>query len=604
MSDYLASGRLEDHPFADLAGVIFQENRTGELTLEGGSHRRTVWFLGGNPVALVSEDPQDHLSRFLLEHGKISEEDARRLAALPETREALGGTDILSKETLSWGVKSRFVNLCYELFRWEEGDYAFREGEPPRELFLLKVPAHSLIFKGVGFIGAAAVQEAVPDAAACGAGRVPAEDARYLGPDVRKLLDECQPGRTVGDVLGGGWDDVEQVRRLLYALVCLGLVSLANASGGAAVQAGLDEEPGFTLDVDVAEPPGQAPPPPPPTEEFTLPGTGAPGEFDLGLPPLDAEHGASAAPGSTLELGGSGPLGGGYSLDEAPGGGSFGSFGSGLAGDFQGTTEGAPDEADEAPRQAAKKPGGRLRVPHFVGIAIGSVAALGLIGFAGWWWLVNNEPPPPPVKPPLRRPATVPAPAVAPAPTPAPVAATPAQPVAPAPAQPSAPTPSAPVSAPAPPVAAPTPSAPRAPVAAPAPAPAAKAPEPHAAVNATTGNATDRYRNGLEVFRAGDLDGAAAIFETVLAEEHRNGFTVLLMTACQRDTVRDAQRDLASQQLYLVTKKVAGRGCFRVCAGTYSSREAAGRALAELPGAYRSAGAAVRPVADVLSRDR
>jgi septal ring-binding cell division protein DamX len=117
-------------------------------------------------------------------------------------------------------------------------------------------------------------------------------------------------------------------------------------------------------------------------------------------------------------------------------------------------------------------------------------------------------------------------------------------------------------------------------------------------------NATDRYRKGAESFRAGDLAGAAAIWEALLAEEHRGGFTVQLLTACQPDTVRDAQRSIAAQDVYLVTKKVNGRPCYRVCAGVYESREAAARALAGLPGHLRIGGASVRPVADVLNRDR
>ncbi len=150
MSDFPAAGRLEDHPFPILAGTIFQEGRTGALNLESGGRSRTVWFLGGNPVAVVSGDPLDHLAHFLLEHGRISEEDATRLAAIPETRDGIAAADFLSKDALNWGVKFRFVNLCYDLFRWEEGDFSFREENPPRDLFLLKVPSHSLIFKGVG----------------------------------------------------------------------------------------------------------------------------------------------------------------------------------------------------------------------------------------------------------------------------------------------------------------------------------------------------------------------------------------------------------------------------------------------------------------------
>lgn len=112
----------------------------------------------------------------------------------------------------------------------------------------------------------------------------------------------------------------------------------------------------------------------------------------------------------------------------------------------------------------------------------------------------------------------------------------------------------------------------------------------------------DRYRNGLDVFRAGDLDGAAAIWEGLLAESHRAAFTVSLMTACQAETIRNAQQALSPKDLYLVPKKVNGRSCYRVCVGVWATRDEAGKALASLPQPYRSEGATVKPVADVLNR--
>jgi len=124
---------------------------------------------------------------------------------------------------------------------------------------------------------------------------------------------------------------------------------------------------------------------------------------------------------------------------------------------------------------------------------------------------------------------------------------------------------------------------------------------PHATPTSGKSGA-DRSRTALEIYRAGDLDGAAAIWESVLAEEHRAGFTVQLLTACERDTVRSAHKALGARELFLVVKKIGGRVCFRVCTGVYDSRDAAARALAELPQEYRAGGAAVRPVATVLER--
>jgi hypothetical protein len=110
------------------------------------------------------------------------------------------------------------------------------------------------------------------------------------------------------------------------------------------------------------------------------------------------------------------------------------------------------------------------------------------------------------------------------------------------------------------------------------------------------------YHNALEIFRRRHRWRRCRP-GILLAEEHLDSYTLLLLTACQPETIREAQRTISSGS-NLLTKKVNGRTCFRVCAGTFESPETAGRALAGLPGEFRSAGAAVRPVADVLKRDR
>jgi septal ring-binding cell division protein DamX len=590
MSDILAAGRLEDHPFATLAGLIFREGRTGELVLETGQRRRSVWFLGGNPVAVVSEDPQDHLAHFLLEQGRISPDDARRLAELPETREALGEAQFLAKDALTWGVKYRFVNLCYDLFRWEEGDYAFHEGDPPRELFLLKVPAHSLIFKGVGFVGQATIVEAVPDDAVCAAGPVDLADARYLAPDVRAVLEECRPDRTVGDVLGGGREDIVQTRRLLYAFSCLGLVDFSLIAPAAV--------PGFRLAESVSDEAGRQNSSAPPAASQPAPdriswGDGFTREgSDVTPAPWDSGLSAGAGGDGTTES----PVGASpaaFSFDAGTGGEAFESpapdAAAGPREDAPAWTESTPEEATGAP----EPPGRSLHLPRLGGFALGLLAAAGLLA-AVWWWMSGSEPPPPPAKPPARQAAPPSAPSTAPV--------TLAAPATPSPEPPRTVPSTAPAAPGAPPVTGVPPTR-AATAAAPAQPDAAKPPPARAAQPSAEILGSDRYRTAFGVYKAGDLDGAAAMWEAQLAE-HRKAYTLQLMTACSSETVRDAQRALSTQQLYLVAMKVKGRNCFRVCIGTFDSREAAGRALAALPSTYRSAGASVRSVADVLATGR
>jgi hypothetical protein len=546
MSDVLTPGRLEDQPFPALAGRIFREGRTGGLTIESGARRRTVWFLGGNPVAVVSEDPGDHLARFLLEHGRISEDEYARLAALPETRDGIARADFLPKEALNWIVKFRFVNLCYELFRWEEGDYSFAEGSPPRELFLLKVPAHALVIKGVGHLGRARLIDLAPDGALIAAGEISPEQARYLGPAEHRLLEACVPGSTVAAVLATAADDPEQTRALVYALACLGLVSLSPSP---AFRAPEEDDAAFALE----EPAGAA------ADAYSLPESAD--RDDSGFrPPLDAVTGSTTA--GELEAALDAAAGSGrFRPDEAPSSGRLGSFDESFSSEsIEQAATPLRKVVTARARETARAPRGS-RLPRLAGIALGAVAACAIVGIAAWWW-VGGEEPPAPVPTPVRRTAP---------PTPAPVP----PPVAPSPAPPTPPL--------APPVAtSPIPTAPSVPQQRPV--------------------LTDRYRNGLDVFRAGDIDGAAAIWEDLLALEHRDAFTLLLLTACQQDTILDIQKALSSRRLFLVPRQVKGRNCFRVCVDTFSSRDAAARALAGLPAEFRAAGAAVRPVADVVTK--
>ena len=497
MSDDLTAGRLEDRPFPALAGRIFREGRTGGLTLESGGRRRTVWFVGGNPAAVVSDDPQDHLAQFLREHGRIGEDEYARLAALPETREGLAGADFLPKETLNWGVKFRFVNLCYDLFRWEEGDYEFLEGTPPRELSLLKVPAHSLILKGVGYLGRARLIDLVPDESAIAAGRrlpragaLPrprrASAARRVPAGEHRRAPARRPGR--------------RGRRAAPARSCTrssasGLVALGPAAADRAGRGRRALRPRGT-----------------PRRRGRGQPSGSPGEaprrrrlLRLAAAGRPRRRSPSAADDLEAALASTAGGPGRFPFDDGPRAGPPAPSTTPSR-----ETAAAPARRRRPPRRAKRLPRRRgLRAARPAGRSFpgsrGSPASPSapsrpapIIAGAAWWWLGGGEAPPPPPPPPVKK---------QPAPAAPPVAV-----AAPTPAPPRL----------APPAAAPAPAR-RRPPRLPPPAPAARTPPrtrrrrspPRPLPAAPAVN--DRYRNGLDVFRAGDLDGAAAIWEDLLA---------------------------------------------------------------------------------------
>ena len=65
MTGFTNSGRLEETPFAEVAGALFRDKSTGALTVSSGERSRKVIFYQGSPVAVVSSDPKDHVARIL-----------------------------------------------------------------------------------------------------------------------------------------------------------------------------------------------------------------------------------------------------------------------------------------------------------------------------------------------------------------------------------------------------------------------------------------------------------------------------------------------------------------------------------------------------------
>jgi len=225
MTEMALNGRLEDTPLAEVAGGLFQNGKTGRLVLTSKERSRQVVFYEGSPVAVLSDDPKDHIGHFLTLKGKVSQEEGARLQELPETKEALQSADFLTKEVLTWGLKFRFVNLAYDLFRWDEGTWSFEESPPPKDVFLMKVPTPTLVTKGVKYMSPSLLMKRIPSDKVIGPGTLPRDEATFLTDEEKTLLEHCTEGKRIQEVIEAEVADPVRTRELFYVLLALGLVS-------------------------------------------------------------------------------------------------------------------------------------------------------------------------------------------------------------------------------------------------------------------------------------------------------------------------------------------------------------------------------------------
>ncbi len=627
MTEMLLSGRLEETPLAEVAGELFRQKKTGMLTLTSGERSRQVIFYEGSPVAVVSADPNDHIGHFLTMKGKVSQEDGARIQALPETKEALQSTGFLPKETLTWGLKFRFVNLAYDLFRWAEGTWSFKEGPPPRDIFLMKVPTPTLLAKGVRHMSPSLLMEKVPSDSIIGPGALPREEVAPLGEEEKTLLEHCREGRIVQEILEQGVAGPVRTRELLYVLLALGLVSTAPAAREApeAPASALEEEmvfeePALTLEEPAAE--ESAPALEEPAAETPVPEVEAPGAeeepFEIerhsyGEPSVPAGEAPGDLDPPGLEMSSSPDLETASPPLQAE---------SMLTGPDDGTALETPDELESPGIDMPPPPSPDLPPPPWQEASEGAAEDGSFMADAAAGAQEDGMSPfaPPKVERAEKRRGRRPsAPGGAPKPKRktaipprillllAAVGAavvvgagvwvgsqsfrSPSSPLPPIPPSEEEktemaeglPVPALPSSSTryeaepaAEPAAAAAPEAPPAPETPPAQE-AGSSPDP-------APEHTGSYEEGLTVFESGDYLGAASIWHDMLSKDP-SAYSISIVVACQIDTVKNAFSSYGSERrIFAVPLKLRdGRSCYRVCLGTFPGKAEAQSALKALP---------------------
>ena len=121
--------RIEITPFAVIAGNLFQERRTGHLTIIQAPIRRVLYWSQGELVLITSASPEDSLGDFLVRRGAIGSDRAAQISsgdpatAVSRFHEA-GGLDLSARQTL---LREWISSLFIPLFSLDEGTAAFTD---------------------------------------------------------------------------------------------------------------------------------------------------------------------------------------------------------------------------------------------------------------------------------------------------------------------------------------------------------------------------------------------------------------------------------------------------------------------------------------------
>lgn len=150
----ILEGDLSAIQLPDLFSFVAMIRATGKLSLRQVQLEKTVFWKDGEIVFASSNAPEETLGRFLLNQGKITqqqfEESKARLQPGMRHGKLLVQLGYISPKDLWWGVKNQVMEILYGLFTWKSGTFHFYESMIDfQEKITLSLATTSLIMEGI-----------------------------------------------------------------------------------------------------------------------------------------------------------------------------------------------------------------------------------------------------------------------------------------------------------------------------------------------------------------------------------------------------------------------------------------------------------------------
>ncbi|MCS7182415.1 MAG: DUF4388 domain-containing protein, partial [Thermoanaerobaculum sp.] len=133
------TGDLRTIPFPEVIQLVARMRGTGLLRVRRGQVEKTVFFRRGAICSSASNDPREFLGQYLLRMGLVEEEHLfHALLKQEEEHRPLGAIlieqGLLAPDDLARVLRQKAEETIYDLFLWEEGEFAFVEEEVPANL--------------------------------------------------------------------------------------------------------------------------------------------------------------------------------------------------------------------------------------------------------------------------------------------------------------------------------------------------------------------------------------------------------------------------------------------------------------------------------------
>ena len=140
---------------SDLLQFLAVGRKTGTLKIGRSRVVKQIFLENGVIVGSSSNDPKEFLGQVLLHYGKITEDQLQEALEIQRHSGSKLGTILSSRGIVSQAnvmevLRTRTLEIIYDLFIWEEANFEFFDSEPlPDDLIRIQVDATSVILDGI-----------------------------------------------------------------------------------------------------------------------------------------------------------------------------------------------------------------------------------------------------------------------------------------------------------------------------------------------------------------------------------------------------------------------------------------------------------------------
>lgn len=233
-------GNLKDFSTTQLLNLVNLARKTGMLTVNSGKHNAVLYFKDGRLIHASTNADAGHLAAMLLKTGKLTKEQADTVNHQSgSTSDRVIGkflmdSKMVSRDDIIQGVKDYMLDIVYDLFTWDEGNFYFEQDALPKsDRITIPLNLDNVILEGSRRIEKFnELKEELPDLAtiALKITDKPLRDVKLTQDDWR-VISHIHPRNSVKQIAQNNNMDEFQIRKIVYGMLQAGLVEIIRPEG-------------------------------------------------------------------------------------------------------------------------------------------------------------------------------------------------------------------------------------------------------------------------------------------------------------------------------------------------------------------------------------